>query len=303
MSDTETIDTAARVERGMPAALYHSLPGASASRLADFKRCPAYAFYRMTHPSEPTPQMVLGTATHTLTLEPDKFDAEFTVSGQCTGTTKQGKRCSIGGTVLRGSDWFCKTHDPGGYGTSTKTVLTAEQLTNARGMSESIRNHPAARRMLDAATDRELSIFWTDAETGVQRKMRTDLYCGGLALSGDIKTTSDASSEGFQRSLFKYNYAHQAAGYIDGMEAAPLPVDAFNFIVAESKPPFLVAVYAIDDESIALARDEVRRLLRRWKVCEASNVWPGLPLDVQNIGLSKWDRIRLMADDEDEYEF
>ena len=65
------------VQLNQSATDYHAAPGASASRLKQLKRSAAHMKYDMDNPQEPTPAMIIGSATHSAILEPDLFVKEW----------------------------------------------------------------------------------------------------------------------------------------------------------------------------------------------------------------------------------
>jgi exodeoxyribonuclease VIII len=60
------------------------------------------------------------------------------------------------------------------------------------------------------------------------------------------------------------------------------------FLVVEKKPPYAVAVYVLDPESIALGRAEYRRDLQLYAECKRTGVWPGYGDKIQTIGVPQW---------------
>ncbi len=88
---------------------YHAGPGVSKSDLDLIARSPAHYRAQKAAPREATPAMIIGSAFHTATLEPEKFDLEFAVAPEgIDRRTKAGKEewaafeaASAGKTVLK----------------------------------------------------------------------------------------------------------------------------------------------------------------------------------------------------------
>ncbi|MDE2097125.1 MAG: PD-(D/E)XK nuclease-like domain-containing protein [Patescibacteria group bacterium] len=57
--------------------------------------------------------------------------------------------------------------------------------------------------------------------------------------------------------------------------------------VQEKEPPYLLAFYRIEDELIARADEQVRKALKIWRKCLASNHWPGYPVEGFDLGLTE----------------
>ena len=149
-----------------------------------------------------------------------------------------------------------------------------------------VRSHPTARKVFSTG-QAELSCFWTDEETGVLCKCRPDWL--GMPLVVDLKSTEDASAEGFAKSAWQYRYWVQAAWYVDGIEQATgQRPDAFVFAAFEKSAPYASAFYFADDAMIQMGRAEYRRLLRVYADCLAAGRWPGYTTDVTPLGVPGW---------------
>lgn len=89
---------------------YLALDAVGSSTLRTFSReSAAHAKHRAENPEE-TRAMIIGSATHSLILEPQHFHKEFIVAGQCQATKKNGDRCTNPGKRLVGDEWKCGVH-------------------------------------------------------------------------------------------------------------------------------------------------------------------------------------------------
>lgn len=291
------------IYRDLPAREYHSIFAASSTTLRALMRSPAHAMTR----KEPTPALIFGNACHLAVLQPDLFAKEFAVADQCSAKTGKGKQCSNGGKACRGGSWFCGIHDPGdfdGHATDERTILSKDDYDRARRVADAVRAHPAARELLDARTDTELSAFWLDPATGVYCKARADITIDTADCITDLKTTMDASPEGFAGSLWKFRYDIQAGHYTRGMAATHKFYHEFRFIAVEKEDPFAVGVYSLSIDDIIPAIDQLDILLRKWKACddEGDAGWQrGYSEKVVRLELTGWaKKKRDEALDEDE---
>ncbi len=252
----------------MPSADYHAHPAVSNSLLSQVAKSPLHArAYLDGVRQKQTAAMSFGSLFHTLVLEPHLFHAQYaTFSGD--RRTKEGKAL------------YAEIEASG------KTVISVEDNVTAAFMANAINNHPAASALLKregfSKGLAEASVFWTDDEFGVQCKCRPDLWRDdGIVV--DLKTTDDASLDGFSRSIATYRYHVQAAHYMAGTGAK-----RFVFVAVEKKAPYAVAVYELD--AVAL---EVGRMLRQsdlmtYAECLRSNTWPGYSTDVTPISIPAW---------------
>jgi hypothetical protein len=130
---------------------------------------------------------------------------------------------------------------------------TATDYEKVSEIIESLWEHKAARRLMEAVTHSQYSVFWTDGN-GHQRKARAD----GVTPTGwfDLKTTSGEWWE-MRRSFERFGYDWQHAWYLDGAIAAGFEPFLFKFIVVQTFAPYDVWVGSLDDDSVARARSEI----------------------------------------------
>ena len=264
---------------GMPSDEYHAIQALGASGLRKLARSPRHFYAATLDPerprSEPTPAMKAGTLAHCAILEPGFLAARYIVRPDgLDGRTKEGKA------------WLAAV--PAGV-----EAVTAEQMLTARRQAEAVRALPDVAALLDRGQP-EVSAFWADDETGEACKCRPDWFSpagdGGVILL-DVKTTQDASPDGFPRSIANFGYHLQAAWYSDGFaRASGLHVLAFVFACVEADYPHAAAVYMLDDDTLAQARAENRRLLNLYASCKRDGAWPGYPSDIGILNLPAWAR-------------
>ena len=265
---------------------YHGGEGISKSGLDVFARSPLHYWSRYLDPKrearEPTPAMRLGTAIHTAVLEPGEFASRHHVAPEVDRRTKDGK--------IIWQDAM-----------DTAVAAGAELISNAdaqicMSITAVVRSHPTARKVFTTG-EAELSCYWTDRETGILCKCRPDWL--NLPLIVDLKSTEDASPEGFQRSAWNWRYWVQAAWYMDGVEQATgQRPDAFVFAAFEKAAPFAPAFYFADKDMIDMGRAEYRKLLRRLADCKASDTWPGYDTAVQPLAVPLWAAMKAANDNE-----
>lgn len=179
---------------------------------------------------------------------------------------------------------------------SERIVLDEDTWSKLMAMRDAVMNHPAA----------------------------SGLLLRGQNVVVDLKTTDDASLEGFSKSIANWRYDIQHPYYLDGLRealrqgnclppkdgAAELSAywydqetgvlcrcrpdfwrgnpDHFAFIAVEKKPPFAVGVYVLDQESVALGRAQYRADLNLYAECQRTDTWPGYGDKVQVISTPKW---------------
>ena len=122
---------------------------------------------------------------------------------------------------------------------------------------ESIREHRAARALIEAATHSQYSVFWTD-ENGHPRKARAD----GVTPSEwfDIKTTSSEWRD-LKWSFIRFGYDWQSVWYGDAARVAGFGEFDFKFVVVQTFAPFNVKVVTLPPDVLARARQEIKETL------------------------------------------
>jgi exodeoxyribonuclease VIII len=166
-----------------------------------------------------------------------------------------------------------------------RTVLDAATWDQLHAMRDSVMSHPAARALLNRPGHAEQSIYWTDPETGTLCRCRPD-YLTDDDFCVDLKSTEDASIEGFSKSIANYRYHVQDPFYTDGiLHGTGRRVRGFFFIAVEKTAPYAVQVFKVDDESRELGRAEYMRDLQLYAECERTGNWPAYSERIEPIAV------------------
>lgn len=249
---------------------YHAAPGISKSGLDLIAKSPYY--YRHRPPQELTKAMLIGSAFHAATLEPITFPELFGVAPEVNARTNAGKA---------ELELFASANEG-------KTIISREDAEHVSAMAKAVRKHSLASSLLSEGQP-ETSIFHIDEPTGELVKVRPDWMVEDLLI--DLKSTEDATPEAFSKAMWNYRYFVQAAFYLDVANAA-LGFKRFNsfcFVVCEKKPPYQVAVYVADQETIDIGRMVYRADLEKYHQCRVTDSWPGINDGrIQEIGLPGW---------------
>lgn len=135
----------------------------------------------------------------------------------------------------------------------------------------------AVIKKLIANTEYQLSLFWTDPETGLKMKTRPDICKRKKNVIVNLKTIVDGSPEGFTRELCKYDYPLQASIEISGCIQTGLmtQVDNYFWLVVEKEPPYNATLYEFDKGDQQYSADELNYLMHKIKRAQDENLWPG----------------------------
>lgn len=273
---------------------------------------------------EPTAAQRIGTAFHMLVLEPELFDESYVLPlvlpDDALSTADDLKAAlkdageKVSGTKpelierLKAVRPDAKIADElkHQYAVSNagRTIISIQERDQLYAMRDAVMANPAANSILTGCKYvTEHSVYARDPETGETRRVRPDLWRFDGIVS-DLKTTDDASPEGFARSIAKWGYDVQHPYYLDTLNLAieqegdahqgmlpphPVVATAFVFVVVEKTFPHAVQVYVLDDDSVALGRAKYRNSLDRYAECRRTGEWPGYSDgSVQVISLPKW---------------
>lgn len=268
---------------------YHGSMGFSSTQLKKLiEQTPAHLKQSFSEPHETTATKELGTAFHTLTLEPEKFDQDVAVIPELNLRTLAGKAAK---------EAFLKLH--GG-----KAIITEDQLKKAKLMAESARSHPYAGILLQDII-RESSIYWwyrsmdpdDDSKYKTMLKVRPDAIPRGHSVLIDLKSCVDGSYTGFMKAINNYYYHVSAAMYLEGVnQCKPLleqmrhfAYTKFIFICVENTAPYLTSVYELSPEYLEIGKILYRNTLRSLRD-GLENDWPGFPEEIRVIEPPGWAR-------------
>lgn len=243
---------------------YHADPAVSASHLHAIAASPYHYWARYLNPqrppSVPTAAMKLGSLVHCAVLEPDELATRYAVC--LPRNTKAGKEMAAEMEA------------------SGIEAVTATDMEQSLAMAASVRSHQAAATLLRDGKA-EQSFWWDDIPTGLRCKCRPDWYNGTTIV--DLKTTTNASSQGFAKSVAQWRYHVQQAHYLSGTFA-----ERFVFIAVEKTYPYAVGVYELDEAAMLHGASERRVNLQTIADCRAISEWPGYGNTIQPLSLPAW---------------
>jgi exodeoxyribonuclease VIII len=154
---------------------------------------------------------------------------------------------------------FWKQH-PGAY--------TDDHLTACKLMKAAIAAHPIASSLL--LCDGSAEVFRAFEYRGAPCKVKADFLPDHTPLIVDIKTTTDASPEGFRRSVRKFRYHVQREFYLEGFPERQDMV----FIAIETAAPYRVEVYSLGVDLIQEGRELLDSAVDTYVECRKTGIWP-----------------------------
>lgn len=250
----------------------------SNSQLSKLKESPKeyYAEYILGKRQEATAAMLRGSMVHTLVFEPQEYANEYALSPKCDRRTKDGKEL-----------WARYIELSAG-----KTLIDDNQHDEAERIANAILLHKdfAACMALiddDAKIEQRIDFDWY----GTPSRCKPDLLLPKHKLCVDLKTTADASPDGFAKSVGNFGYHRQQAFYQHAIEQTYGEPFRFLFAVVETKEPYNTAVYELDQTSVDRGANEIDELINELNIRTANNDWlPEYSKGIVPLTLPRWYR-------------
>lgn len=305
------------VHYGLSFEEYLAIPAINKGGLDLIAKSPAHYWVNYLDPNlerrDDTPAKRHGRAIHHAVLEPDLFAKtwvqkpvpaaypgylntaeEFKIRCLELGLAKSGSKAELkerilaaeknfGASVLR-SLFFEDVEDRlFGY-----AQLSEDEFAACLEIAERISQSDTAAEVFPKGRA-EVTIIWRDKITGHLAKGRVDWLSDDFTVATDLKSSEDASRDGFAHACADYNYHRQADWYLEGIEAATGVRPAiFNFVVYEKKPPFGAGFYYASQLMVELGRMENTELMRRYDRCVRNGFWPGYSEELLPVAFPKW---------------
>lgn len=259
---------------------YRAWDAVNQSTLWTFRKSAAHARYEFLNPLA-TPATDLGSAIHATLIEPDRLEERYAVRPPgIDRRTREGKAA-----------WAEFLQESAG-----RTILEERSAWDTlRGIRDAVHAHPLAHELLTSRGETELSAVWDLDGTLCKGRMDRVVEYAGWTWVVDIKSTVDASPEGFARAATNYGYYLQAPFYLDGLDVLAPRERRFAIVACEKSPPYAIALYELDNLFLETGRVEYRRHLDTWRRCMETGEWPGYPAGIETLAAPVWLERRLIA--------
>lgn len=230
---------------------YRASDGLNWSSLKHMQDSPLAFRHSMDNERDDTSSMLMGRATHTAVLEPDRFRLEYVV---------------YDGKVRRGKEW-----DAFQAANEGKDILKEDEYGACLAMRDAVRSHAIAADLL-AGAQVEKSVFWHRA--GHPCKARIDAHNVDLRTLVDLKTTREPG-RWFASQAAKLQYHAQLAWYWDALAAEGTPPVQTKIIAVQNSAPYQVVVYDVPGYVLDQGRKVFEPLFERFLSCSKSGNWYG----------------------------
>ena len=256
---------------------YDAIPARRPSEAKKARRSLRHLRHELDQPKD-TDAIRVGQAGHTLSFEPSKFTDGYHVA-------PDGVRRDV-----RTEKWKAEIARAAG-----RTIMKAEEYTNAAGIAQAVRNHPIAGQIV-AGEPRlaEFTAVWWHEAAGCMCKARVDLLAstafGNFIV--DLKTTTDVREEAFRRRIVDNGHHIQAGMVREGLQIIK-PTDKprqWLWICVEQTPPHELMIYRASEALLAQGAAEAAEVLPDVQRAFDTGEWPGYPTDIYTIDLPKWEQ-------------
>lgn len=255
-----------RIEYNVPFADYQRSPGLSNSQLTRLAESPlAFSIEQLTGAPAPTSAMQTGQALHSLFLEQRR---DFVIRPETYGPDQK----KWNGNATECKAWLA-AH-------ANQLVLSrrdADSLTDAAGI---IRDHPHVRALglFDGSWRYEVSAWARCPKAATLLRGRFDAVrlCDQTktARVADLKSTNDASTRAFSRTILQRRYHVQAAMYRRLLALNGYALTQYTLIPVDLSGPVLVNVRHLMPEAIDAGDTQLQKDVELFLHCRAHDSWP-----------------------------
>jgi hypothetical protein len=260
--------------RDLPLAAYLALPALSSHWcITAMTACPAKAHFEAQNPIEPTPAMLMGSAFHTLLLEPGKWSqtvAELTFDDY----RKTEARAARDAAIAAG-----------------KVPLKPSEASAVKDMAAAALANRDVRELLEPGGLAEVSFVHDDGDLSI--KARPDFFRTDEEVLIDVKGCPNAHPREFEKHADGMHYYIQAAFHRRVVQAVTkLRIKGYAYIAVEREPPYLSSVCWLDAAALDAGDVLADMAIQAYLDGQRTGFWPGYR--ASEISLKSWTKTDLM---------
>lgn len=250
------------IYEGITRADYDKLEGINHSKLKHFKNSIKHGHYRLSEKIAQTPAMRLGTAIHTLVLEPHKYQSEYCIGGPINPKTET----TYGSGTKKFAEWMEEQGED-------KIFLSNQDAEKANAISQAVKRNEDAARVLRQSNLKECAMTWVDEETGFKCKCLIDFASTDGRFIGDLKSISgNLTYDSLSSTLYKMDYHQQFSFYNAGAIANGLRPQKFLVIFCQTTDEKDVVIAEIGEQSLHYGEMQYRKCLNNYRECINGNI-------------------------------
>lgn len=209
---------------------------------------------------EKSEALLFGNAMHMMLLEPERFEATFTI--------KHGVETSTLPNTL-------------GQGQHEQMLRMRDQMLRLPLLSQLICNGRS-----------EVSMFWEHEETGAPCRGRLDFLKDYTIV--DLKFVQEVNARSVPKMVTDYGYDVQAAAYLYGLQRVTgNDLGNFIFLFQEKQPPYKVMARYLEQDVLQEGLSKYEAAMRRYRDCMerfGTAQWEGYADQVESLDASQMPR-------------
>jgi len=263
------------IEQNLPFSDYCAIDAVNNSSLKTFLDCPArYKWDQDNKEDSDSPAMATGRLWHTAILEPENLERDYACL--CAETQERLlTEAQAAGSKAKSFSKAIATYKTWKESQDDREIITEAELSAATQGRANVWQGEFKTALQRGEPEMSVVTEYESDYGPMMLKGRMDLYDRKTGTIWDVKTTRDASPEGFGRLAFSYGYIRQAGFYRLLCELEGLPFEEFRILAIEPTAPFLNATYSIPKEYTRWGKEVGIAALERLARCREINDWPG----------------------------
>jgi len=249
---------------------YLANPAYGASDLIKMARSFAYWKWRKANPEPKSRALVIGSATHV------RLESYFSGGGRAPIIEVY----KDGSSLTKGFKAF-QSERPNAYCLDEEENALVDRMVKAL-----LDDSEVVGYLKDAIP--EATIIGNYPGTQVKCKVRPDYLHIARGVSINLKTTTDASENGFIWGARDFGYDFQSALYCDLLtQELGKPFDEVHILVekGDSAEECQINLFTFGEDTLCHARTMLQQLLERIPECERTGIWPKKTTVLQTIDL------------------
>lgn len=248
------------IHKDIPIDVYHANPLiVSSTGLKEAKKSSRHFAYYITEEREDKPCFDFGNAFENFLLDCVNGDMTFDKVATIYDPENRPEK-EKGITSKVNQDWKKEVYDSGKYIVKKEG---AESFDTIQQMADSCMSDPLIEKLL-SKVEYQQSLVWKD-DTGIMCKTRPDFSLAKKNVIVNLKTTLDASPEGFARQCANLDYPLQAYMEIEGALQTGFirNIDVYFWLAVEKKPPYNAVLYEFQKQDIERMADAYGFYIKR----------------------------------------
>lgn len=246
----------------LPMSDYLKDPAIGSSHLKHILASPADFIAYRTKPFEDTPATILGTAAHTMILEPDEFTARYAMPEEDWGARNKGEG-------YKRWNGFKEANEG-------KICLSYEQSQFIHALDQACDDHRGLCKIIrEIGGKSEVAAFTMRENRALDLKARTD-WLGNDGIIWDVKTTSKGCSDwDLYKTASFMGYHFQAAHHMHVLRESGADIKGFGWIFVDTDSPSVnIVTRLIPDGLMLFGVNDFKRACDLLAECIENESWP-----------------------------